>query len=189
MGEISESEHMEKMSSHESGTAEQTQDEPISIIPSQAAAEMNAPRRRSEGIAARQELENESHLRINPEQVKARRREMRVEEEERVTRDKFIKKKQEHEANVNRGVNIPQLNKEQMRRLKVGLSELFKNEINSMITNMIPEKDDWNGWLAFEGAYEESMHCISGGPKVRDVPPNFSPGFAHKNLMAPARSH
>jgi uncharacterized protein involved in cysteine biosynthesis len=57
-------------------------------------------------------------------------------------------------------VNIPQLNKEQMRHIKVGLSELFKNEINPMITNLIPETGDWNGWLAFEGADEESMHRI-----------------------------
>jgi hypothetical protein len=72
--------------------------------------------------------------------VRARRREIQVEEEERVIRGKFIRKKQEHEAKVNRGVNIPQLNKEQMRHIKIGLSESFKNEINPVITNRIPEK-------------------------------------------------
>jgi hypothetical protein len=53
---------------------------------------------------------------------------------------------------------MPQLNGEQMRQIKSGLSELFKNEINPMITKMIPAEDDWDGWVAFEGADEESMH-------------------------------
>jgi hypothetical protein len=59
MGETSESEHIGKMQSNERETGEQTQDEPMSIIPSQAAAEIDPARRRSEETAARRELENE----------------------------------------------------------------------------------------------------------------------------------
>jgi hypothetical protein len=47
-----------------------------------------------------------------------------------------------------------------MRRVKTGLKDLFKYEINPMTQKIIPEKDDWDGWLAFEGVYEESMHRI-----------------------------
>jgi hypothetical protein len=61
---------------------------------------------------------------------------------------------------VNRGLNISQLNKGQIPHIKVGLSKLFKSEINPMITNIITEKDDSDGWLAFEGADDESMDGI-----------------------------
>jgi hypothetical protein len=81
MGEISESQHTEKIQSDERETDEQTQNGPMSIIPPQAAPEIDPVRRRSEEIAATRELENESSLRINPEQVRARRREMQVEQE------------------------------------------------------------------------------------------------------------
>jgi hypothetical protein len=146
--------------SGERGTGEESQSEPGSNVPPQPAAQVDPARRRIGEIAARHALEVESNLRINPEQVRARRQEMQVDEQERITRETFIRKKQEHEGNVSRGVNIPQLNGEQMRHIKSGLSELFKNEINPMITKMMPAEDDWDGWLAFEGAYEESMHRI-----------------------------
>jgi hypothetical protein len=119
MEETSESEYTENMQSNERETGEETQDELMSIIPSQAAAEMDSARTRSERTVARREPENETSLRMNPESARAKGREMEVEEEKRVTRHKFIQQKQEHEANVNRGVNIPQLNKEQMRQIKV----------------------------------------------------------------------
>jgi hypothetical protein len=43
MGETSESEHTEKMQSNERETGEQTQNEQMSIIPSQAAAKTTVP--------------------------------------------------------------------------------------------------------------------------------------------------
>jgi hypothetical protein len=84
------------MQSNERQTGEQTQNEPMSIIPSQTAAIIDSVTRRSERTAARRKPENDSSLGINPEQERPKRPEMRVEEEERRTREKFIQKKQEH---------------------------------------------------------------------------------------------
>jgi hypothetical protein len=61
---------------------------------------------------------------------------------------------------MERGVSIPRLNKEQMRKIKTGLEDLFKHEINSLMIEFQPDPGDWDGWCAFEGAYEESMHTI-----------------------------
>jgi hypothetical protein len=52
------------------------------------------------------------------------------------------------------------MNAEQMQRAKIRLSDIFTNEIKPMITKIMPEKDDWNEWLAFEGAYRASMHIM-----------------------------
>jgi hypothetical protein len=47
-----------------------------------------------------------------------------------------------------------------MRRAKIGVKDLFKSEINPMTQKMRPEKDDWDGWFAFEGVDEASMHRV-----------------------------
>jgi hypothetical protein len=47
-----------------------------------------------------------------------------------------------------------------MRKIKTGLEDLFKCDINPLMTKFQPDLGDWDGWCAFEGAYEESMHKI-----------------------------
>jgi hypothetical protein len=81
----------------------------------------------------------------------------RSEEEQATLRREYIKKREECLGMVHRGVNIPQLNKGMIRAIKPGLMELFKFELNPALEEMMPEKDDWDGWLAFEGAYEEAQ--------------------------------
>jgi hypothetical protein len=61
---------------------------------------------------------------------------------------------------MERGVNIPSLNKEQMRKIKTGFEDLFKCDINPLMTELQPNPGDLDGWCAFEGAHEESMHKI-----------------------------
>jgi hypothetical protein len=41
--------------------------------------------------------------------------------------------------------NIPMLNKEQMRKIKMGLEDLFKHEINALMTEFQPNPGDWDG--------------------------------------------
>jgi hypothetical protein len=55
-------------------------------------------------------------------------------------------------------VNIPQLNADQMRRVKEGLSDLFKGELNPILKEMMPRSDEHEEWVGFEGAYEECMY-------------------------------
>jgi hypothetical protein len=47
-----------------------------------------------------------------------------------------------------------------MRKIKTGLEDLIKYEINPLMTEFQPDPGDWNGWCAFESSYEESMHKI-----------------------------
>jgi hypothetical protein len=61
---------------------------------------------------------------------------------------------------MTRGVNIPQLSTEQRRRIKEGLGDVFELEINPLLAQWLPEAGDWEGWHAFEGAYDESMHRL-----------------------------
>jgi hypothetical protein len=48
-----------------------------------------------------------------------------------------------------------------MRKIKTGLEDLFKHEIDPLMTELQPDPGDWDGWCAFEGAYEESMYKIT----------------------------
>jgi hypothetical protein len=47
-----------------------------------------------------------------------------------------------------------------MRKIKTGWEELFKYEIDPLMTEFQPDPGDWHGWCAFKGAYEETMHKI-----------------------------
>jgi hypothetical protein len=72
----------------------------------------------------------------------------------------FIRKRDIHMHNTGSGVNIPKLTKKDMIKVRVGLLDLFEHEINPLMKEFQPENGDWDGWLAFEGAYEESLHLI-----------------------------
>jgi hypothetical protein len=47
-----------------------------------------------------------------------------------------------------------------MRKIKTGLEDLFKCDINQLMTEFQPDPGDWDAWCAFDGPYEESMHKI-----------------------------
>jgi hypothetical protein len=72
----------------------------------------------------------------------------------------LIRKRDEYLRQMERGINVPRLNKEQMRKIKTGLESLFKYEITPLMTELQPDPADWDGWCAFDGAYDESMHKI-----------------------------
>jgi hypothetical protein len=75
-------------------------------------------------------------------------------------RAEFMRKREEYEQMTEGGVNIPRLDAQQMRKIQRGLNDLFEHEINPLIEEFALMQDDWDGWVAFEGAYEESMHLI-----------------------------
>jgi hypothetical protein len=57
-------------------------------------------------------------------------------------------------------VNIPQLNAYQMHRVKEGLSDLFRGELNPILEEAMPRTDEHGEWAEFQGTYEECMHRI-----------------------------
>jgi hypothetical protein len=52
------------------------------------------------------------------------------------------------------------MSRAEMRRVKKGLVDLFKTEINPIMKEFEPRSDDWDDWLVFEGDYEEALHLI-----------------------------
>jgi hypothetical protein len=99
-------------------------------------------------------------LRVSPAALQEREEARRREEEKRREQDAFRRKGQHFKTNVSRGVNIPQLNGDQMRRVKRGLNALFETELNTMMEKTLTESGEREEWTAFEGAYEEAMHRI-----------------------------
>jgi hypothetical protein len=99
-------------------------------------------------------------LRQNPQVAEEQERQEREETARRRRCAEYIRKKERYERSVSSGVNIPQLNGEQMRRVKEGLKDLFKGELNPILEQMMPRSNDHEEWLGFEGAYEECMHRI-----------------------------
>jgi hypothetical protein len=71
-----------------------------------------------------------------------------------------MRKRDEYLRQMERGVNIQRLNKEQTRKIKTGLEDLFRHEINSLMTEFQPDPGDCDGWCAFEGVHAESMHNL-----------------------------
>jgi hypothetical protein len=120
----------------------------------------NEELRREASIAGAESQRRDHDLRMNPRWKE--QSEKRAEEEaRRIWKcNEFIKRKEQYERLVSRGVNIPQLNAEQMRKVKVGLSDLFRGELNPILEQMMPRTEDHQEWLGFEGAYEECLHRI-----------------------------
>jgi hypothetical protein len=76
------------------------------------------------------------HLRIEAGRIVQRDEEEQaaVDREGRLTQ--FVKKRDEYLRQMERGVNIPRLTKEQMRKIKTGLADLFKHEINPLMSEL-----------------------------------------------------
>jgi uncharacterized protein YpbB len=54
-------------------------------------------------------------------------------------RTEFIRKRDEYLRQMERGINIPRLNKEQMRKIKTELEDFSKYEINLLMTEFQPD--------------------------------------------------
>jgi hypothetical protein len=54
----------------------------------------------------------------------------------------FKRKREEHYDNTARGVNIPQISRAKMRRVKKGFVDLFKTEINPIMKEFVPKSND-----------------------------------------------
>jgi hypothetical protein len=130
--------------------------EAIGPIPAVRAAAPEVPVAHPVRIRARRD----HGLRINPALVVQREEAEREAERREQLQREMVTKKEELERNISRGVNIPQLNTDQMRRVKVGLEDLFRSQLNVQMEKFFPETEEWREWAAFEGAYEEAMHKI-----------------------------
>jgi hypothetical protein len=100
------------------------------------------------------------HLRIEAGRIVQRDKEDQAAVDREGRRPQFIGKRDEHVRQMERGINIPRLNKEQMRKIRTGLKDLFKYEISPLMIEFQPDPGDWDGWCAFDGTYDESMHKI-----------------------------
>jgi hypothetical protein len=47
-----------------------------------------------------------------------------------------------------------------MRKIKTGLEDLLKYDIDPVMTELQPNPGHWHAWCAFDGADEKSMHKI-----------------------------
>jgi hypothetical protein len=72
----------------------------------------------------------------------------------------MIEKKKHHQSLMLRGVNIPQLNSEEMRKVTHGLKGLFASEINRLLSKFEPKNREWKEWQAFERPCEEAIHHL-----------------------------
>jgi hypothetical protein len=152
---------------YQSAEIEENQEEMEEMAPrSRPEEEANQPRPQEvedELRQIRESVDTGSRRRSNPLQTSPNRQEIESERQvqHRDRRKKeFRRKRAEHCRNVSQGVNIPQMSQSEMRKVKEGLVDLFKMEINPMMKELQPKPDDWDDWLAFEGAYEEAMHLL-----------------------------
>jgi hypothetical protein len=70
--------------------------------------------------------------RINPHIAAQREMQESAETERQQKCAEFIRKEEQYERNISRGVNSPQLNADQMRRVRERLKALFKGELNQL---------------------------------------------------------
>jgi hypothetical protein len=73
---------------------------------------------------------------------------------------RFKRKHEEHNEKKSIRVNAPQMIQAEMSKVKVGLANLFKTEINQIMREFKPRTDNSEDWQAFEGAYEEALHLL-----------------------------
>jgi hypothetical protein len=72
----------------------------------------------------------------------------------------FRRKWEERCRNTAQAVIISEMSPAEMQKVKEGLVDLFKTEINSLMKEFPLTPNDRENWLAFEGAYEEAMHRL-----------------------------
>jgi hypothetical protein len=58
------------------------------------------------------------------------------------------------------GINLSQMTQAEMRKVKIGLANLFKTEVNPIMREFKPRTDDWEDWQAFERASEEMLDFL-----------------------------
>jgi hypothetical protein len=75
-------------------------------------------------------------------------------------RREFRRKPDEHYDNTARAANIPLMSQAEIRRVKKGLMDPFKVEINPMMEEFEPRSDDHEYWLIFEEGYEKALDLI-----------------------------
>jgi hypothetical protein len=75
-------------------------------------------------------------------------------------RAEFVRKREQYLGLIEQGVNIPHLGRDQMRKIRQGLEALFKSDINPLMDEFQPERDDWDGWSAFEGDCILSIYIL-----------------------------
>jgi hypothetical protein len=97
---------------------------------------------------------------MNSETAAQREMKEHAEAERRQKRAEFIRKKEQYERNISRGMSIRKLNAYQMRRVEKDLSGLFRGELNLILEEMMPRSDEHREWAEFERPYEECMHRI-----------------------------
>jgi hypothetical protein len=72
----------------------------------------------------------------------------------------FIQKRQHLLNLVQTGVKMPPLTKKDKKKFNDPLKELLKITINPLLELMMPDPEDLDGWLPFEGIYEDAVHQI-----------------------------
>jgi hypothetical protein len=105
-------------------------------------------------------VQDESQINEEVEEPAQRPQIILTAEERERRRQEFRQKREQHLRELDMGVNIPRLNKAQMKRVKEGLEALFRNEIMPILEECTPVGNEIEEWEAFEGAYEESLHLI-----------------------------
>jgi hypothetical protein len=133
-------------------------------LPEQEPVE-EASRQRSgeEIVPARRSDERRPRMSANPLQSTANRQILQsecvapyIEEKKR----EFRRKHEENSDKISFRVNVPQMTRAKTRKVKVGLVDLFKTEINPIISELKPRIDNWENWQIFEKTYEEALHLL-----------------------------